>query len=546
MRQFFLALLFFAIGFKIVAQSDTTKVQVFSFKDPSPTGWGAPYVGEANFPENGEWRKIIMVQHLKCDTATNGDQYPCGEWDYFTNTIIYVPVNDTVEEFELGSFITPYGKRLEMGGEKGWIWEYDLTDYAPLLKGKLKIKSGNNQELLDLKFLFISGKPARNSLSVQNIWPTGNYKYEYLANDSILKERKILLDKNASGFRVKSRISGHGHFGPHNCCEWDNKTHWYSIGDWEQLKWNVWKDCGFNPIYPQGGTWPFDRAGWCPGTKVDENEFEITDYVQPGDTLPINYSIENYRDNGEKDGDYRMSHQLFQFGKPNFGNDAELYEIIAPSSKDEYSRINPVCCCPRIIIKNTGKNTLKTVLIKYGFSEGKKMEYQWSGNLEFLETETVYLPDPEWKGKTFTVELVNPNGIPDENKANNKLVSVAKESLVLPAEFIIHIETNDLDRARENSYTISNSSGKLMYAGEGFKDDTEYDHEIKLASGCYEFLLTDKFEDGMMMHWWYWNEDKSKVGKNGKITILSKDGKTELHVFPYDFGQELLLNFKVD
>ena len=38
-------------------------------------------------------------------------------------------------------------------------------------------------------------------------------------------------------------------------------------------------DCGNNPIYPQGGTWPFDRAGWCPGTIVDYQKFELTHYL---------------------------------------------------------------------------------------------------------------------------------------------------------------------------------------------------------------------------------------------------------------------------
>ena len=31
----------------------------------------------------------------------------------------------------------------------------------------------------------------------------------------------------------------------------------------------IWKDdCGFNAIWPQGGTWIFDRANWCPGEAV--------------------------------------------------------------------------------------------------------------------------------------------------------------------------------------------------------------------------------------------------------------------------------------
>ena len=106
-----------------------------------------------------------MVQTLKCDSLTAGDKFPCGEWDYIWSTFVDVPVADTTEQYCLGSFVTPYGKRLEMGGEKGWQWVYDISEYAPILKGDLNLRVGNNQELLDLKFHFIKGKPSRNVIS---------------------------------------------------------------------------------------------------------------------------------------------------------------------------------------------------------------------------------------------------------------------------------------------------------------------------------------------------------------------------------------------
>ena len=77
-----------------------------------------------------------MIQTLKCDSSTKADKYDCGEWDYIWDAMLYVPIDDTVEVFKLGSFVTPYGKRLKMGGHKGWEWVYDLTDYAPILSGK--------------------------------------------------------------------------------------------------------------------------------------------------------------------------------------------------------------------------------------------------------------------------------------------------------------------------------------------------------------------------------------------------------------------------
>ena len=234
----------------------------------------------------------------------------------------------------MGSFVTPYGKQLKLGGERGLEWIYDISEYASILQGDLNLTVGNNQELLDLKFLFIKGTPPRNVISIENIYPYSDYKYEYLANDSLLTETKLILNADANAFRIKSIISGHGHAGPRNCCEWDSKTHtWYTEG-YKLFRWNVWTDCGNNPIYPQGGTWPFDRAGWCPGSIVDEHEFELTPYVNPGDTISLDYGIENYTDSGEKEGTFRMTHQLISYGPPNFKNDVEIVDIIAPSSQD--------------------------------------------------------------------------------------------------------------------------------------------------------------------------------------------------------------------
>jgi len=528
---------------------DTLVVSVVTWEDPSPEGWGASYKEIVKFPKTSEnWAKIIMVQSLKCDSSTKADSYPCGEWDYIWNTKLKVPKGDTTEDFVISSFVTPYGKRLWLGGEKGWQWTYDVSDYAPVLTGEMEIITGNNQELLDLKFLFIKGKPIRDVLSVENIYPFGNYNYGQLADDSVLTSRKIYLIPEAEGYRLKARISGHGHEGPRNCCEWDSKTHSYYINDWEHFRWNVWKDCGNNPIYPQGGTWPFDRAGWCPGTKVDEYDFELTPKVTPGDTIDFDYGIEYYSDNGEKGGNFRMSHQLFSYGSPNFKNDVAVTEIIAPSSEYKYSRINPSCTNPRILIKNTGSYTLKSAIITYGLIDGMKSEYHWHGNLDFLESEEIFLPTPDWIGlaenQQFIVEISKPNSVEDENILNNTLTSIVKLPLTLPSESILQIKTNNLGRAAENSFTISNEMGKIFYSEVSFSDDSTYNYELQLEDGCYQFRFVDNMEDGISVHWWNRNSAPEEVGINGSIKFLSKDEK-EIFKFKPDFGQEIILNFRV-
>ena len=86
---------------------------------------------------------------------------------------------------------------------------------------------------------------------------------------------------------------------------------------------------------------------------MDEYEFELTPHVIPGDSIALDYGIEPYSGNGEKEGFFYMTHQLFSYGLPNFKNDVEIIDIISPSKKQRYSRMNPGLTNPKILIKNT-------------------------------------------------------------------------------------------------------------------------------------------------------------------------------------------------
>ena len=149
------------------------------------------------------------------------------------------------------------------------------------------------------------------------------------------------------------------------------------------------------------------------------------------------------------------------------------------------------------------------------------------------------------KDLIFEVTLHSPNGVTDENEQNNTLISTVQIPLQLPTEFILQIHTNDVERAQENAFTISDTDGEVYYSGDNFIDDTNYRYEVKLNKGCYQFLFTDTMEDGISVHWWNRNSDPDKVGINGSVKILSTDG-AELHSFNPDFGQELRLNFVVE
>ena len=77
---------------------------------------------------------------------------------------------------------------------------------------------------------------------------------------------------------------------------------------------------------PQGGTWIYDRAGWCPGAVVDTKDFELTPLVAGQDEFSVDYDI-TY----DPDGNYRFEGQIVAYGPPNMDYDVEISQVLAPS-----------------------------------------------------------------------------------------------------------------------------------------------------------------------------------------------------------------------
>lgn len=443
---------------------------------------------------------------------------------------------EVINRFEIGRYITPYGIGLDLGDD-GWTWVFDVTDYEPLLRDSVELQAGNWQELLDLKFVFIEGTPPRDVKRIENLW-TGSFNLNSIA--SAVEDKQIEVQDGEEMFRLKARTSGHGFGTGDNCAEFCNNVHSVDVDGNEVYDWQIIQECADNPLFPQGGTWIYDRAGWCPGDKVTTQNLELTPFVS-GNSFSVDYNT-GYSNNGN----YIFHGQLITYGAPNFATDVELKEIMAPSDWKIKSRINPMCDNPRIVIRNKGSETLTSCTIEFGL-EGNMETFEWEGELEFLEEEEVMLTysdaslyeGGEESSGVFEINLLAPNGSADENPSNNAGTSFFRKPPTFDMNddnrLVISVYTNQA--YHETSYTLYDQDGNVVFERDFDEPTTFHRDTLGLGQGCYQFHLKDSDDDGLSF---FANNDGA-----GFASLRKVGGPTYIN-FQSNFGKEHIYHFYVE
>lgn len=452
-----------------------------------------------------------------------------GEDFIFIQDMSYFSKNPLV--YELMSFVTPYGINLDLGIE-GKTWSFDVTEFGPILKGNKRIymnRGGQWQEDIDIQFEFMEGTPVRDIINITQLWPVTSTGYQEILNNNRFEPREVNIDNNTKSTEMKSVITGHGQQG-----EFIPRTHTMSMNG-VPLSYQVWTECSDNPVYPQGGTWVYDRAGWCPGAPSDVQRFDVTDFISNTGPNTVDYSINT----AAGDSRYIVNMQLVEYGDPNYSNDVELLEIRNPSSDIIHERYNPACQAPVIKIRNNGTQALTQLEINYGFdNDGEVLltdgqTYLWNGNLEFLEEEEIELP--------FFPGLTLPEGVKfrvkfngdDEDNDNNTLVSDIRAVDHYDNDVIIQFKTNFVPS--ETSYTVYDQNGivVLQKLSSSVAGNTVYTDTLQNLNGCYQLVINDTGGDGLS--WWANNDG------DGYVAVRA-DG-AGWNTLPADFGSVYRYDF---
>lgn len=481
----------------------------------------------------------LYYNNYELHTAINGETdtiFHTADYTLNNSTLTYYgEAFEVINTIQVQNYVTPYGINLNLGAD-GFTWVYDVTDYQKYLHGTVDISSHNTQELLDLTFAFIEGTPVRDVLSFDQVY-LGSFDHYDIANNIELTPTKIKRNLDAEMFTLKTRTTGHGMAGSGNCAEFCPTYHNVSVEGEQRFEWYNWTECATNPVYPQGGTWIFDRAGWCPGSFADTYDWDITDFVSDSDSIEVDYGMTQYPI-GSGEGYYIVSTQLIQYGAPNFSNNAAIADVIAPNNHDLHSRYNPACNNPKILIKNNGSEILNSVNVEYGINGDYSYSHQWTGELKFLETEEVALPVINWQEFTndnvFNVRLVLPNTTEDEYPADNQYITHFEAVDVWTDTIMLIVKTNNY--GDETHYQVLDQTGNVLVDRDNLASNTTYYDTLSYAPGCYEIRIFDDGGDGLDF-WYYQGADGSG---NVKLRI---PGAQFVKYFKSDFGSFINYQF---
>ncbi len=287
----------------VCAPGDTTWVRTF---DHDFYNWATAHTDTFEFPDTSvNYSKILMYYTIGCPSAP-GD---CDPWDRLGYLQVLFDTGEVdslgepiIEPFEIARIVTPYDIT---GGNRpdSCAWEFDVTAYKMFLHDTVVLRNyieswigGDRGWLATIDFAFVEGVRQYEPFKVVNLWQDYYVLYGDPAEpiEEVLDSLVVDIDEEAAGVGLRVITTGHGQGNTNNCAEFCSKEHTIFV-DGDEYSHFLWRsDCSQNPCHPQGGTWQYQRAGWCPGSSVYPWDLNITRSVTPGEPAVLDYDVEYY------------------------------------------------------------------------------------------------------------------------------------------------------------------------------------------------------------------------------------------------------------
>lgn len=295
---------------------DATEVTIFD-GGRHAGGWEAGYNTDVQItlPSAAEMKafdSMAVYLYTACPDHLQGLQAGCNEWDYAHNLFLCDADDATKCDTELVRYVTPYGREGE--------WLTDVSELLPLFDagGTRTLRySGANGYDMHMRILLWNAGKSHRPVELRFLWgQSGAIKWDENYNALFAPVTFTVDDPNTTKVGIYNVVTGHG-FGStwENCAEFCNHQHEFTVNGSAYMEEHAdakdnegcYKLVDEGVVPNQFGTWPFGRAGWCPGQDVKPWVQDVSDVLVSGENT-IGYRAlfrdEPYTPRPNNQGDY--------------------------------------------------------------------------------------------------------------------------------------------------------------------------------------------------------------------------------------------------
>jgi hypothetical protein len=206
---------------------------------------------------------------------------------------------------------------------------------------------------------------------------------------------------------------------------------------------------------------------------------------------------------------------------------------------------------PKIVLRNQGADPLTSTTIYYHVNDETVYTYEWTGHLDFMQTEVVMLPQLGFEileENNFYAYSVDPNGIPDEYTRNDTMVQPFERAAITPLTVKLMLRTDS--NPQQITWEVLNSAGDVQYSGGPYANPNSVYNETFLLGDleCYLFKIYDSAGDGLILPGFYalyygsgiyikngttfGSVDSAFFEVNTQVGIASQEAEMNIGIFP--------------
>ena len=151
---------------------------------------------------------------------------------------------------------------------------------------------------------------------------------------------------------------------------------------------------------------------------------------------------------------------------------------------------------PSFTVKNFGANTITSFNIQYHLDAAANQNFVWNGTLLHNATTTITLPSfvPTSGNHNYWVHVSSVNGAgADQEPVDDTL----QTSFTVISGMHLAVTLTTDNNGGQTSINIKNSAGTIVNSWTAFSNNTTYNLNACLDSGCYTFTINDAGGDGI-------------------------------------------------